>query len=279
MVDCWPIPAGRATCIPSFDLSIVACALPHGACCVESACIGTLPAAACAASGGIWYEGFDCATFACPVEIAALPETCPAAYPIASVPFSATLETYFASGDGPPGSCNAPGTTVMQNDVWFTYTPAQDAVLNLTVQCFYYDGLTVVYAGPNCQTLSELSCLNSGGPGDPAVDTLSLTASAGTTYWFQIGDHGLNPYGGPTLLALSGTAVILTGDANCNGSVGFDDINPFVLLLSNLPAWQTEFPGCPILTGDINGDGEVNFDDINPFVALLSGRRAPARTR
>jgi len=61
------------------------------------------------------------------------------------------------------------------------------------------------------------------------------------------------------------------GDLNCDGLVGFGDINPFVLLLSNPAAWQATYPDCPILNGDINGDGAVDFGDINPFVALLSG--------
>jgi len=62
------------------------------------------------------------------------------------------------------------------------------------------------------------------------------------------------------------------GDLNCDGSVGFGDINPFVLVLSNPSAWQAAYPGCELLYGDINGDGSVNFGDINPFVALLTGR-------
>ena len=60
------------------------------------------------------------------------------------------------------------------------------------------------------------------------------------------------------------------GDVNCDGSVNFADINPFVLLLSNPSAWQDAYPGCPLLNGDINTDGSVNFSDINPFVHLLS---------
>jgi thiol-disulfide isomerase/thioredoxin len=65
------------------------------------------------------------------------------------------------------------------------------------------------------------------------------------------------------------------GDINCDGSVDFNDINPFVLYLSNFGAWQAEFPTCPPVVGDINGDGtygQASFLDINPFVALLSGR-------
>jgi hypothetical protein len=66
----------------------------------------------------------------------------------------------------------------------------------------------------------------------------------------------------------------LVGDLNCNGSVGFDDINPFVQYLSNFAAWQAAYPNCPATNGDINGDsvyGQGSFGDINPFVALLSG--------
>jgi endonuclease/exonuclease/phosphatase family metal-dependent hydrolase len=60
------------------------------------------------------------------------------------------------------------------------------------------------------------------------------------------------------------------GDMNCDGTVSFGDINPFVLALSNPAAYQAAYPGCPITNGDINQDGQVGFADINPFVALLS---------
>ncbi len=274
LVDCWPTPEFGA-CIADFDLSIAACALPQGACCVELQCVGTLSEAACADWGGAWYAGFDCATFACPIDITPLPETCQSAYGVPTVPFSASLDTFGATADGPPGSCNGPGTTVMQNAVWFAYTPAHDCVLSVSIQYELYDGLTAIYTGPTCQALGELCCLNASEVGNPDTDAVSVAAAAGTTYWFQIGDYGVNPGGGVTLLALSCAGAFATGDVNCNGAVGFDDINPFVLVLSNPATWEVEFPGCPMLVADINGDEEVDFNDINPFVALLSGRRAP----
>jgi 1,4-alpha-glucan branching enzyme len=61
------------------------------------------------------------------------------------------------------------------------------------------------------------------------------------------------------------------GDLTCDGIVDFDDINPFVLAISDPAAYQLAYPTCNILNGDCNGDGLVDFDDINPFVALLSG--------
>ncbi len=64
---------------------------------------------------------------------------------------------------------------------------------------------------------------------------------------------------------------LLPGDANCDGDVGFGDINAFVLRLTNPEAWHAQFPGCDPLNTDVNCDGEVSFADINPFVVCLSG--------
>ncbi len=64
--------------------------------------------------------------------------------------------------------------------------------------------------------------------------------------------------------------IIVRGDLNCDGQVNFDDINPFVLALSDPGGYHQQYPNCNILTGDCNGDGRVSFDDINPFVALLT---------
>ncbi len=66
------------------------------------------------------------------------------------------------------------------------------------------------------------------------------------------------------------------GDLNCDGQIGFADINPFVLYLSNFDAWQAAFPGCEPRNGDLNDDGLYpSFGDINPFVTLLSNSQGP----
>ena len=61
------------------------------------------------------------------------------------------------------------------------------------------------------------------------------------------------------------------GDLNCDGQIDFDDINPFVLALSDPSGYAAAYPGCWIEVGDVNCDGRVSFEDINPFVALLTG--------
>jgi predicted secreted hydrolase len=64
------------------------------------------------------------------------------------------------------------------------------------------------------------------------------------------------------------------GDMNCDGTIDFGDINPFVLYLSNPPGWQAANPDCDPKHGDINCNGlyylPPDFGDINPFVALLT---------
>jgi hypothetical protein len=68
-----------------------------------------------------------------------------------------------------------------------------------------------------------------------------------------------------------GPSAPLLGDLNCDGVVNFDDINPFVLALSDPAGYAAAYPDCRLLNGDCDGDGDVDFDDINGFVALLSG--------
>jgi hypothetical protein len=62
------------------------------------------------------------------------------------------------------------------------------------------------------------------------------------------------------------------GDMNCDGTISFGDINPFVQYVSNFAAWQSAHPDCDPLNGDINCDGtygQASFGDINPFVAVM----------
>lgn len=61
----------------------------------------------------------------------------------------------------------------------------------------------------------------------------------------------------------------LLGDLNCDGAIGFDDINPFVLAVLGEAVYAAAYPDCRWLNADCNEDGEVDFDDINPFVALI----------
>ena len=69
--------------------------------------------------------------------------------------------------------------------------------------------------------------------------------------------------------SIGNCCIICRGDANCDGQINYADINPFVLGLGNLSAWQTQYPTCPWQNLDISSDGLVNYADINPFVVKL----------
>jgi hypothetical protein len=71
-------------------------------------------------------------------------------------------------------------------------------------------------------------------------------------------------------LAAPPTIAPCAGDTNCDGLVNFDDINPFVLALSEPAEYQQQYPACFLLAADADNDGSVDFDDIDSFVALLS---------
>jgi hypothetical protein len=63
------------------------------------------------------------------------------------------------------------------------------------------------------------------------------------------------------------------GDLDGTGAVDFDDIDPFVLALSDPDGYAEALPGLVgsmVFHADCNCDGVVNFDDVGPFIARLS---------
>ena len=63
----------------------------------------------------------------------------------------------------------------------------------------------------------------------------------------------------------------MPGDLNCDGSLDFFDIDPFVLALFDPTGYAETYPNCDILNGDMNGDTFVDFFDIDQFVECLFG--------
>jgi hypothetical protein len=65
----------------------------------------------------------------------------------------------------------------------------------------------------------------------------------------------------------------MPADSNCDGAVNALDIDPFVLALTDRPAWEAAYPCDYLCANDCNQDGAVNAFDIDPFVVLLTGGR------
>jgi hypothetical protein len=128
-------------------------------------------------------------------------------------------------------------------------------------------------------------CIDAGSNADAPPDRLDLDGDADVGEPLPM-DLGLEPrflddpgmpdigLGAPPLIDIGAHEFQRTsgleGDANCDGRLDFFDIDPFVLALFDLPAYQAAFPACAG-NADVNGDGGVNFFDIDPFVQCVMG--------
>jgi hypothetical protein len=66
----------------------------------------------------------------------------------------------------------------------------------------------------------------------------------------------------------------VAGDLNGDGAINFGDLSPFVLALTDVPAYDEMFPelvDSRVARCDTSGDGSCNFGDLTPFVNLLTG--------
>ena len=106
-----------------------------------------------------------------------------------------------------------------------------------------------------------------GGANDDAnglQSAVTIDVTAGKRYEIRVGgSRSLTSIGEGSAgnIVLNGDFTeALIGDVNQNGTVGFDDIAPFIsLLIAN--DFQVE--------ADCNEDGELNFFDISAFIAIL----------
>jgi len=80
-------------------------------------------------------------------------------------------------------------------------------------------------------------------------------------------------YGTTALTLLVDEAV--GSDFNDDGIANLIDINPFVLAITDLGAFDAAYPDVVALAVDPNSDGIINLLDINPFVAAIVGGAAP----
>ncbi len=109
--------------------------------------------------------------------------------------------------------------------------------------------------------------------GDPTISSPTLVTQALTSFNVQCtaifsDESGLSPVTCEVFLTPCGAGI---SDLDCDGSVSVDDINPFVLALTDPAGYDLMFPDCDRLSGDCNGDGVLSLADINCFVAHITG--------
>lgn len=110
---------------------------------------------------------------------------------------SLVINNDFAAASSPPGGCN-PEAKEMQNDVWFSFMHDYDYPLVMAVVPDGYDAVVTVYAAPDCAGVSienEIGCWD-----EPEPITISFTALAHVTYFFQVGAKGSSETGGVTMI-------------------------------------------------------------------------------
>src|ERR1051325_6348118 len=110
---------------------------------------------------------------------------------VGSLPFAVQVDTTGATTQtGEPSAfeaCASAGASV-----WYSYTPARDERLAVSVRNSGFDATVGVYSGTSLNALALLGCGR----------TPFVTAHAGDTYWFQIGGSTIDNSG--NLVALSG---------------------------------------------------------------------------
>lgn len=59
------------------------------------------------------------------------------------------------------------------------------------------------------------------------------------------------------------------GDANCDGRVDSDDVDPLALAVIDPAAYHAQYPACPFGNTDVNHDGVTDAADLSALQALL----------
>ena len=139
-------------------------------------------------------------------------------------PIDNTLATTGTAGQTESLCLFAVGTTAINNDLWFNYTPTANATVTVSTCGLISGGPTqdskiAVYSGAGCPTAGTAIACNddaacTGFSGLNA--TVSFPASCGTTYTIQIGT-----YSGTTARITGNVSVTETGGSSCSTPVTY----------------------------------------------------------
>jgi len=161
-------------------------------------------------------------------------------------------------------------------DLAFTVTLLDPSDLPVTANFETIDGTAAAADGDFQHATGVLSFL----PGDPLTQTLEVTVNGDTDAepdetlfvdLFGAANATLRRGRGVgTILDDDSGGGPLLGDMDVDGDVDFDDIDDFVLALSNPAAYFTQYGVAREVHGDTDQDGDMDFDDIDDFVALLN---------
>jgi len=186
---------------------------------------------------------------------------------------------------------NVPMDSGMQLSVFIQGQPGGGPYFNFTTT---YELIMPVYQ-PALQTQTLKFSLSSDKDGNPVAPLPHFDGMTGGWFDMRIHTNVIGPNAPApgflwldNLRAVKGGSGFDKGDLKCDGVVNAQDINPFVMALTNLATWQATYPEAApgtvdiLEVGDMGGgpggalDGLFNAQDINPFVVILtSGGAVP----
>ncbi len=184
--------------------------------------------------------------------------------------------TVGATTDGPleDVTCNFAGDSQVGADIWFFYSAPCTDIVTVRTCGSLFDTKLAVYAGPTCPTgPTALACNDDSCGGQSEVQ---FSATAGSTYYIRVGGYnGASGAGALSITCPLPECPGEKGDANCDATIDFFDIDPFLLALFDPIAYAAANCSGSVCAADVDCSGLVDFFDIDPFLACLFGTCPP----
>lgn len=163
-------------------------------------------------------------------------------------------------GGGAEGwvNINAPG---YNSDIWHTYSDGVATIVDPQT------GSTGFSDGTFCLTATFPYYY---------VEFALASYDLGYYYWWFYGGKPSNEFSAAVdNLSLRFTLPDIPGDFNQDGLINALDIHPFILALTDPPAYQSQYPWAHRPSLDPNADGLINALDIQPFIQRLTAPPVP----
>lgn len=238
--------------ITNFNLDCIENAM--GACCFNDGTCQVLSPTDCANGGGT-FQGVNSIcdpNDPCPIVIG---DSCDVATLIPSVPFNANFDNSGSAPNGPVGTCDKfLPSGMMQNDVWFEWTPTTNCEATVTIDTDGYDAVMTVRGSCDANA-AEIGCSDQDLGPSLEGEQITWTAMAGVTYYIQCGDTGVISTGGMTTFNLVCASAGCPGDLDGDGDTDLADLSVLLGAFGSTGA------------GDLDGDSDTDLQDL----AILLG--------
>ncbi|MBI1826384.1 MAG: hypothetical protein HY287_15665 [Planctomycetes bacterium] len=190
---CYTIRVGGYQGLQGTGTLHVACQVtpPNGACCVNSACVGTISESSCLSQNGVWNPGQSCPVFSCP---APPNDTCnDCVRVLTGTTYSGTTVGSHPDLAAPYTSCGGGADSL---DVWHCWTADCTGLVDIDTCTSSFDTTLSVF---NACNGDELFCNDDGCA--PLQSKVHLSVTSGQAFFFRVA--GVNGATGSYKLRIS----------------------------------------------------------------------------